>query len=102
MGDRRIEPTFGGAASDEGSGLFVSEEDRVVGQPKKRGSTKASSRKSEPKSRGKKRGKSRRSSGGGLFGFLRKATYWSFVLAIWGGVAAAGVLVFYAAQMPSA
>ncbi|MFN3764476.1 MAG: transglycosylase domain-containing protein, partial [Aliihoeflea sp.] len=107
MGDRRIEPTFGGAASDEGSGLFVSEEDRVVGQPRKRGSTqKSSSRKAEPKSRGqgrgKKRGKSRRSSGGGLFGFLRKATYWSFVLAIWGGVAAAGVLVFYAAQMPSA
>lgn len=107
MGDRRIEPTFGGAASDEGSGLFVSEEDRVVGQPRKRGSTqKSSSRKAEPKSRGqgrgKKRGKSRRSSSGGLFGFLRKATYWSFVLAIWGGVAAAGVLVFYAAQMPSA
>jgi penicillin-binding protein 1A len=103
MGDRRIEPTFGGAASDEGSGLFVSEEDRVVGQPKKRGSAhRSSSRKVEPKSRVKRRGKSRRRSGGGLFGFLRKATYWSFVLAIWGGVAAAGVLVFYAAQMPSA
>ncbi|MCO6392942.1 PBP1A family penicillin-binding protein [Aliihoeflea aestuarii] len=107
MGDRRIEPTFGGSASDEGSSLFVSEADRVVGQRGKRGSAKtSSSRKAAPKTRGqgtgKKRGRQRRSGGGGLFGFLRKTTYWSFVLAIWGGVAAAGVLVFYAAQMPSA
>ncbi len=99
MGDKRIEPIFD-AASDEGPGLFVSEEDRVVGQPKKRGSTrKTASRRAQPRGRKSSR---RRRSGGGIFGLLRKATYWSFVLAIWGGIAAAGVLVYYGAQMPSA
>jgi penicillin-binding protein 1A len=108
MGDRRIEPTFGGSISNEGSGLFVSEDDRVVGNRTRRAPAKASARKAASKPRGEGRGNTRqkrarkRRSGGGLFGFLRKSIYWSFVLAIWGGVAAAGVLVFYAAQMPSA
>lgn len=39
--------------------------------------------------------------GGGLFGFLKTATYWCVVLGIWAGIAAAGIVLWYGAQMPS-
>ena len=44
------------------------------------------------------RGKSRR----GLFGVLGRLLYWCFVLAIWGGIAVAGIVVYYGAKMPAA
>ncbi len=48
-----------------------------------------------------KRARSRRGSGrGGFLGLLRRAVYWSFVLCIWGGIALAGTVIYFAAKMP--
>lgn len=45
-------------------------------------------------------GKSPPPSGSGFGRFVRRALYWSFVLAIWAGIAAGGVLVYYGARLP--
>ena len=76
------------------------EEDRVM----------PASRKSQAKRKsanGKTtKGKSRRGSGrarrSGLFSIFGRLVYWCFVLAIWGGIAAAGIVVYYGAKMPAA
>ncbi|MET3793559.1 transglycosylase domain-containing protein [Aquamicrobium terrae] len=98
--NRRIEPSFDEPARDASvAGFAVHEEDRVV----------PSSR----KSRSRKPANARRSGGGrtvrggrrkrrGLFGLLTRLVYWGFVLAIWGGIAAAGMVVYYGAKMPAA
>lgn len=39
---------------------------------------------------------------GGALGFLRKFTYWTFVLGIWGGIAVATLVGYYAVKLPSA
>jgi len=91
--DRRIEPSFdepSRAASD--GGLSVREEDRVVPSRRKA----ASGRKASKAQR--RRGRSRR----GLLGIFGRLVYWCFVLAIWGGIAAAGIVVYYGAKMPAA
>ena len=38
----------------------------------------------------------------GLFGVFGRLVYWCFVFGIWGGIAAAGVVVYYGAKMPAA
>ncbi len=88
-GRQRIEPGF---SSDRRSGddLRADPEDRPVAK-----------RKTARKSTKSKRGKSRRGSGsGGFFGLVRRAVYWSFVLCIWGGIALAGTVIYFAAKMP--
>ncbi|MBO6900406.1 MAG: penicillin-binding protein [Rhizobiaceae bacterium] len=47
------------------------------------------------------RSRRRTTRSGGFFGFLKTATYWCVVLGIWAGIAAAGVVAWYGAQMPS-
>ncbi|TPN94711.1 transglycosylase domain-containing protein [Mesorhizobium sp. B1-1-5] len=94
--DSRIEPSFEGAPRAKSSeGFSVSEEDRVV--PRSRKSTaKGKSAKAKASRRG--RGGSRR----GLLGIATRLVYWCFVLCIWGGIAAAGIVVYYGAKMPAA
>jgi penicillin-binding protein 1A len=93
--DNRIEPSFEGPPRAKSSaGFSVSEEDRVVPSNRK---TSAKPRSAKTKSR-RGRGKSRR----GLFGALGRLFYWCFVLAIWGGIATAGIVVYYGAKMPAA
>jgi penicillin-binding protein 1A len=93
--DRRIEPSFEGSPKTRSAaGFSVSEEDRVVP-----GNSKSSSKGKSTRSRsGRRRGKSRR----GLIGLFGRLFYWCFVLAIWGGIAAAGIVVYYGAKMPAA
>ena len=92
----RIEPTFDGPARGrEPSGFSVGEEDRVVPSNRK----PAGGRKKSAKARA---AKSRRRSGGaacsaGRAGCSTGASCWR----IWGGIAAAGIVVYYGAQMPS-
>ncbi len=88
-GKQRIEPRFG---SDRRSGddLRADPEDRPVAKRK-------TARKSAPSKRRKAR---RGGSGGGFFGFVRRMLYWSFVLCIWGGIAMAGTVIYFAAKMP--
>ncbi|MEP9374338.1 transglycosylase domain-containing protein [Mesorhizobium sp. KR1-2] len=105
--NRRIEPTFDGPAEREDeSGLSVSEDDRVVPSsrrnrevaPRRKAEKAERAERPEPKARrGRGKVKQRR----GLFGGLGRLIYWAFVLAIWCGIAAAGVLIYYGAQMPS-
>ncbi|TPJ80895.1 transglycosylase domain-containing protein [Mesorhizobium sp. B2-6-2] len=94
--DSRIEPSFEEAPRAKSSeGFSVSEEDRVV--PRTRKSTaKGKSAKAKISRRG--RGGSRR----GLLGIATRLVYWCFVLCIWGGIAAAGIVVYYGAKMPAA
>lgn len=104
----RIEPIFDDPAGRDHSGFCVREDDRVV--PATRGkSSRKPSAKAAPGGRSKSPDRSRRKSSGGrsgrsrgLFGVLRGAVYWGVVLCIWAGIGAAGLVIYYGAQMPSA
>jgi penicillin-binding protein 1A len=91
---RRIEPTFDEPSGDSAA-FSVREEDRVVPASRKQ------QHRRKPTARKKSvRGKPRRRRG--LLGLFGRFIYWGFVLAIWGGIAAAGVVVYYGAKMPAA
>ncbi|ESY21593.1 MULTISPECIES: transglycosylase domain-containing protein [unclassified Mesorhizobium] len=95
--DSRIEPSFEGSPkAKSAAGFSVNEEDRVVPANRKSSSARKTS-KAKSSSRGK-RGKPRR----GLFGVTARMFYWCFVLCIWGGIAVAGIVVYYGAKMPAA
>jgi len=94
-GDRRIDPTFDRPAKGKPSrDLSVSEDDRVV--PARRAKPAPAKKAAATRAR---RSKTRRS---GLIGGLGRLAYWGFVLAIWCGIATAGVVVYYGAKMPAA
>lgn len=94
--DSRIEPSFEGSPRAKSSeGFSVSEEDRVVPRTRK---SAAKGKSAKAKSRGRGRDRKRR----GLLGIATRLAYWCFVLCIWGGIAAAGVVVYYGAKMPAA
>lgn len=80
---RRIEPSFD--APERGQ----------------RGS-RADPDKRKPAPRRNKRKNRRKARGRGFVGLARRMVYWSFVLAIWGGIGIAGVVVYYGSQLPSA
>ncbi|MDP3526344.1 MAG: transglycosylase domain-containing protein [Hoeflea sp.] len=88
----RIEPSFEGARPKRVSRTIADE--RVTAKASPPGRRKASrSRPRAPRSR---------SARGGVARALRGLVYWCFVLAIWGGIAIAGVAAYYGARMPSA
>ena len=93
--DRRIEPSFEGPSSQTSSGFSVREEDRVVPSSRKSSSGR---KPAKSKASRKGRGRARR----GPLAILTRLVYWCFVLAIWGGIAAAGLVVYYGAKMPAA
>lgn len=94
--DSRIEPSFEGAPRAKSSeGFSVSEEDRVVPRTRK---SAARGKSAKAKSRGRGRDRNRR----GLLGIATRLVYWCFVLCIWGGIAVAGIVVYYGAKMPAA
>ena len=88
----RIEPSFEGGRS-KGSSRTIADE-RVAGK------TAPTKRRKTPQSKARK--PKARSSRGRLAGVVRGMVYWSFVLAIWGGIGVAGIAAFYGARMPSA
>ena len=103
----RIEPTFGGMDDlDDRSGFFVSDDDRVVPARKQKPAPKRTQGRSASPARNavaKGGGRRKRKSGrGGLFGLMRGAAYWGMVLCLWAGIAGAGLVAFYGAQMPAA
>ncbi|WP_011583294.1 MULTISPECIES: transglycosylase domain-containing protein [Chelativorans] len=89
---KRIEPSFGAPGGRRSGTLSVSQSDRIL-PPARRPSRKKGKKKAHRRS-----SRARRS---GLGGFLRGFVYWSIVLALWGGIAAAGLIAYYGAQMPS-
>ncbi len=96
--DRRIEPSFDGPSGSSSSGFSVREEDRVVPSSRK-ASAKRKPASKAARSKAARGGRRRRR---GVVGLLARAVYWCFVLAIWGGIAAAGIVVYYGARMPAA
>ena len=90
---RRVEPTFEARPKKRASaGLSVSEKDRVV----RNGAKPRRKSKSKPR-----RGKGRSRSSRGLFGLLRGLAYWTLVIGLWGGIATAGLVVWYGVRLPS-
>ncbi|MGH6760577.1 MAG: transglycosylase domain-containing protein [Phyllobacterium sp.] len=86
---QRVEPSFGVSNRASQDDLRAFDSDR----------TSSPARKKKAKA-GSKRRKSGRSQRRGFFGLLSRLVYWSFVLAIWGGIAGAGTIVYFAAKMP--
>ena len=88
----RVEPTMGAAV-----GTFV--DDERSGGPIGGGGGKPPKKpvrgKAKP-ARGPKKRKKRTAGG-----FLFRLFYWAFILACWGGIAVAGVVVYFAAQLPA-
>ena len=91
--DGRIEPSFGEPAPAQAAGLSLSEEDRVMPPARRR------ARQPDRPPRGRR---SRKPPGRGLFRSFGRLFYWLVVLAIWGGIGLAGLVIYYGAQMPSA
>ena len=87
-GAKKVEPSMGAVAV----GNFVDDERSGSGTPPP--PRKPQRGKAKPV----KAKKSRKRSGGG---FLMRLFYWVFILAVWGGIAAAGVVVYFAAQLPA-
>ncbi len=79
----RIEPTFGGGAAA-----------LVADDRGNRGRRGRGGRGEKPSRRSRKRWT--------LGGFFLSILYWVFIASIWGGIAVAGVIVYYAVQLPSA
>ena len=95
--DRRIEPSFERPRNNTEDDVFsVLEEDRVVPSRCKDQSTRKST-----KTKSALLGCARKPKRG-LLGIFGRLVYWCLVLAIWGGIAAAGIVVYYGAKMPSA
>lgn len=88
-GGKRIEPGFS-SGRRSGNDLRADPEDRPVAKRK----TASKLQKS------KRVGSRQRRSSGGLMGAMRRMLYWSFVLCIWGGIALAGTIIYFAAKMP--
>ncbi|OCW56077.1 transglycosylase domain-containing protein [Hoeflea olei] len=88
----RIEPSFEGGRS-RGNSRTIADE-RVAGKQPQPGRRKPAGAKARKPAAHKGRGR--------FATLLRGMLYWCFVLAIWGGIAVAGIVAYYGARMPSA
>ncbi|NKN37156.1 penicillin-binding protein [Agrobacterium sp. a22-2] len=93
---QRVEPTF---ETSRGHGdLRLDASDRVSGNG---GGAKRTKAKASPAKRGSSKSRKRQRSGG-LTGLIRGLFYWCLVFGLWGGIAVAGIVLYYGARMPSA
>jgi penicillin-binding protein 1A len=106
---RRVEPSFGGSRDESDDDFHLDADDRIAGtartskrarrddddqaEPLERRERARPARKAKPE---------KRSSGGGLFGGLRRLVYWGIVLCIWGVIGVGGIVLYYGSKMPSA
>lgn len=98
-GTGRVEPSFGGAGE---RGAAVSPEAKPNASRK---AARASRGEPAPKGRGGRRKGGRngeRPRRSLLSRFLRRSFYWAFVLSLWVGIAGAGLVAYYAAELPGA
>ena len=97
----KIEPSFGTDRHEADDELRLEADDRVAG-----GNRKATAPRKPATTRPARNGpparRRRKTAGFGLFSALRFVVYWSLVLSIWGGIAVAGLVVYYGSRMPSA
>jgi penicillin-binding protein 1A len=88
----RIEPSLGA-----GVGVFVDDERSGGVPPGDRRSAKPPKPPKPPK-KGRAKPKKKRRGGGG---FIVSLFYWGFILCLWGGIAAMGLVVYYGMQLPA-
>jgi penicillin-binding protein 1A len=102
---QRVEPSFGDF-HESGDDLRLDETDRITGTRGARKKADASEAPKQQKRARTSKAASRRDRkgdrAGGITGFVRALFYWCIVLGIWGGIAVTGIVVYYAARMPSA
>jgi len=97
----RIEPTFD---TPSNSGMRLSAEDRTLPQEQR---TKSAPKKSKDRKRPAKAGPARRQKNKkqrkrrGIFWLFGKLTYWGLVFGLWAGIGVAGIVGYYAAQLPN-
>lgn len=90
--NKRIEPSFSGEQKrSSDNDLRVSPDERVVRPSRSTNKPKRSPNKKSDRSTKKKRG---------FFARLRQFIYWLLVLGLWGGIAFAGLLIYFAIKMP--
>ena len=88
--NNRIEPSFSGSKPKNDHDDFRADEsDRTSGR-----------RPPQSQKPSKKSGKGSRKKTVGFWGRLRRMIYWFMVLGLWGAIAFAGLLVYFAAKMP--
>ncbi len=95
-GSQRIEPQFGGARGD---GPPPAADERPSGGRKAAGRGRKEARAAGRKGSRGSGEKQRRSL---LSRFFRRSFYWAFVLCLWAGLAGAGLVAYYAAELPGA
>jgi len=93
----RIEPSLG-----TGVGVFVDDERSGGVPPRDRKPTKAPKPPKPPRKGRAKPAKAAKRKRRGAGGFLVSIFYWGFVLCLWGGIAAMGLVVYYGMQLPAA
>lgn len=102
----RIEPRFASGRGRSPTDFSVTAADRAVPVSKSRSKaqprSKAATRTGAARKASSRSGRRRRQPSGRARGFFGAIVYWSFILAIWGGVGLAGVVAWYGAQLPSA
>ncbi|QBK31834.1 transglycosylase domain-containing protein [Roseitalea porphyridii] len=99
---RRVEPRFEDGKGRRGAADFaVTADDRAAPPPRRSAKSGPKRRKATQKKRagGKRTSRKVAARARGLFGGL---VYWGFIGCIWGGIALAGVIAWYGAQLPSA
>ncbi|MBP2548456.1 penicillin-binding protein 1A [Neorhizobium galegae] len=91
----RVDPSFDEDETEDD--VHIDADERIIGNGSRKPAQKPPARQ-ERSGRKKRRDEPRR----GLFGTLRALIYWCIVLGIWGAIGVGGLVVYYAAQMPSA
>lgn len=94
---RRIEPAF-----ERGKPKSAKQSPAQVRGAGKNGSGKAAAGRRRKRVTSKRRNSKSRTARSRIGAALRAMVYWGFVVAIWGGIAIAGVVTYYGARMPSA
>lgn len=102
---QRVEPSFGDF-HESGDDLRLDETDRITrtGGARKKAPASETPKQSKRERPAKRETRQNRKSDrtGGITVFIRSFFYWCIVLGIWGGIGVAGVVLYYAARMPSA
>lgn len=94
----RIEPSFEGSRSRGDDDDFrLSDDDRVTGSRGRKTKSAKSLKSSNKRSRQSETGLI-----GGFLALIRRMIYWSLVASLWGGIAIAGVVLYYGSRMPNA
>jgi penicillin-binding protein 1A len=95
--NNRVEPRFGEPGERE---LAASPDERPAGRAGSRRSKDGRTARKSGRKGG--RGSGKRARGSLLRRMLRGGFYWSFVISLWVGIAGAGLIGYYAAQLPGA